>query len=361
MMNDEIMPSRVLVALSGGVDSAVAAALLAEAGHEVVGVMLHLWMPPQCHVVNRCCSPEAVERARHLAARIGFPFHVLDVAEEFKQTIVDPFVADSAAGRTPNPCVHCNARLRWRVLLERAAAFGADRIATGHYARIDAGDDGKMSLLRGLDREKDQSYMLAGLGPDELRRTLLPLGGLTKTEVRRLAAARNLPCAETPESQDLCFMGDASPGEFVASRAPEAARPGDVLTRDGRVLGAHRGIASVTIGQRHGLGIPAGEALYVIEKSAVSNRVIVGTNDETHRSVFEVEAARWIAGAPPPGSITAAIEVRYRARPLTGKVTPLAADRFRVELEQPARAVTPGQVAVLYIGEAVIGSGTIAA
>ena len=287
------MPERVVVAMSGGVDSSVAAALLVEQGYEVIGVMLRLWsepLPPTlggslAAVTNRCCSVESVHDARSVADKLGIPFYVLNAEETFEREVVRPFIATYAAGRTPNPCLSCNRKIRFGYLLNYATrTLGARYLATGHYARIRRGEDGRYQLWRGADRGKDQSYVLSVLGQADLAQALLPVGEYTKPQVRGLAAERGLPTASRVESQDLCFVADGNYRRFLADHAPEAMRPGPILDTNGRQLGVHAGLPAYTIGQRGGLGIAAAQPLYVLALDITNNALIVGTGGELGRS-----------------------------------------------------------------------------
>lgn len=350
----------VLVAMSGGVDSAVAAALLVEQGYEVIGAMLRLWAEPGQDVTaaNLCCTPEAVERARQVATQLGIPFHLMSAEAPFKRQVVDYFVREYAAGRTPNPCIPCNRFIRFGLLLERALAMGADHIATGHYARVRR-VGARYQLLRGLDSAKDQSYFLHALTQDQLRHVIFPLGELDKDRVRDIARGRGLPVAEQPESQDICFLADGDYRRFLAQKAPRLFRPGPIRDTSGRVLGQHQGLPSYTIGQRKGLGISAPEPLYVLAIEPEENALTVGTADELGWNECRVEEMRYVSGEAPSQPFRAAAQIRYRAPAAPVVVTPLGRDRVRVSFESPQRDVTPGQFLVLYDGDVVLGGGAI--
>ncbi len=366
------MHERVVVAMSGGVDSSVAAALLVEQGYEVIGVMLRLWSeglsvsPPSRALLeetmqvgsNRCCSVESIHDARAVADRLGIPFYVINAEQPFKENVVDPFIQEYVAGRTPNPCLACNRRVRFGFLLTYARSLGARYLATGHYARVRRGADGLYQLWRGADRSKDQSYVLSVLGQAELAQALFPVGEYTKPEVRALAAARGLPTASRVESQDLCFIADGDYRRFLAEHAAQAIRPGPILDRQGRRLGTHRGLPFYTIGQRSGLGIAAPQPLYVLALDTTRNAVIVGTAAELGQRWLRAAQVNWIAGRPPAGPLEAAVQVRYRAEAVPATILP-GADTFEVHLDEPLRAVTPGQAAVIYDGEICLGSGII--
>ncbi len=359
------MAERVVVAMSGGVDSSVAAALLVEAGYDVVGVMMRLWAEPARAGVgdaptNRCCSLESVNDARAVADRLGIPFYVIDVGREFKDRVVDFFVDGYASGITPNPCLACNRRIRFGYLLDYARGLGAHYLATGHYARVRRGPDNAYQLWRGLDPGKDQSYVLSVLGQADLRQTLFPIGEYAKPAVRALAAARGLPTASRVESQDLCFLADGDYRRFLAEHVPDAVQPGPIVDRAERVLGEHRGLPYYTIGQRSGLGIAAAQPLYVLELDRVRNTVVVGTAAELGFDALRTGPVNWIAGAAPDEPLRCVVQIRYRARPAPAIVTPLADGGVDVRFDAPLRDITPGQAAVFYEGDQCLGGGVIA-
>jgi tRNA-specific 2-thiouridylase len=358
------MAGRVIVALSGGVDSSVAAALLVDQGYDVVGVMLRLWVEPPVGeesggAANRCCSLESLNDARSVAEQLDIPFYVINAEEPFRSWVVDPFVREYAAGRTPNPCLVCNRKIRFGYLSDYARSLGADYLATGHYARIRRGKDGRLELWRGADRAKDQSYVLSVLGQDDLRRAIFPVGEYTKAQVRAMAAERGLPTVSRIESQDLCFVADGDYRRFLERWAAEAARPGLILDRAGNRLGIHRGLPFYTVGQRSGLGIAASRPLYVLELRAESNALVVGPAEELERSSFETTSVNWISGRPPGAAFSGEVQIRYRASPAVAWVTPRPDLGVDVCLAKPLRGVTPGQAAVFYDGESCLGGGTI--
>jgi tRNA-specific 2-thiouridylase len=352
--------SRVLVALSGGVDSAIAAALLVEQGYEVVGAMLRLWAEPEPDGAqsNRCCTLEAVDQARRVTDRLDIPFYLINAEADFKEQVIDYLVAEYGAGRTPSPCVPCNRAVRFGFLLKRALALGVDLLATGHYARVRQ-IGGRYQLLRGRDSLKDQSYFLHALAQEQLAHVLLPLGELTKDEVRAIARDRQLPVAEQPESQDLCFVADGDYRRFLARSAPGLLQPGPIRDTSGRVLGQHQGLAAYTIGQRKGLGIAAAEPLYVLALVPEENALVVGTAEELGREECVVEGMHYIDGEIPTASFRATAQIRYRARPVDVTVTPMPGRRAQVHFASSQRDVTPGQFLVLYDGEIVLGGGAI--
>ena len=361
------MPEHTIaVAMSGGVDSSVAAALLAERhrpgvasqGRDTIGVTMRLATDNSADAA----AAEAVCRA------IGIPHHVVDVRDEFRRSVVEHFVAEYRAGRTPNPCVRCNRTIKWGVFAAKARELGAEWVATGHYARIERVHDGTVRLLRGLDGTKDQSYALWSLPQDALQRTSFPLGAMTKTEVRTLALEQALPTARMSESQDVCFVPGEDYGAFLVEWmnehgiASEALRPGPILDREGRHVGTHPGTAFITIGQRKGLGIALGRPVYVTRIDAPSRTVWVGEDEDLLTKGLQASDANWIAGEPPMSGAIVSARIRYLSHPAPARVYP-SADRegFRLEFDEPQRAVTPGQSAVLYDGDVVLGGGVIAA
>ncbi len=352
---------RVLVAMSGGVDSAAAAAFLVEEGHDVVGATLKLWCYGGAEASPRsCCSLRDIEDARASAAALGFRHYVLDEESDFDREVVRPFVRSYLAGETPNPCVRCNTHLKFGSLLTRARRLGFDAVATGHYARLEQTAGGPV-LARAADRAKDQSYVLWGLSRKDLASSRFPLGGRTKAEARAAARRAGLRVAEKVESQDICFVQGGHYGEFVSARAEGApqARPGEIVDLAGRALGEHRGAIHYTVGQRRGLGVAAGEPLYVVRVDAARNRVVVGSERDLHVEAMEVREVNWVSCDPPSGALEAEVKVRYRSRPAPAVVTPAGPGRVGVRFREPQRAVAPGQSAVFYRGEVVLGGGII--
>jgi tRNA-specific 2-thiouridylase len=352
---------RVLVAMSGGVDSAAAAAFLVEEGHEVVGATLKLWCYGGAEASPRsCCSLRDIEDARASAAALGFRHYVLDEESDFDREVVRPFVRSYLAGETPNPCVRCNTHLKFGSLLTRARRLGFDAVATGHYARLEQTAGGPV-LARAADRAKDQSYVLWGLSRKDLASSRFPLGARTKTEARAAARRAGLRVAEKVESQDICFVQGGHYGDFVSARAEGApqARPGEIVDLAGAVLGEHRGAIHYTVGQRRGLGVAAGDPLYVVRVDAARNRVVVGSERDLHIDAMEVREVNWVSCDPPSGALEAEVKVRYRSRPAPAVVTPAGPGRVGVRFREPQRAVAPGQSAVFYRGEVVLGGGII--
>jgi tRNA-uridine 2-sulfurtransferase len=347
-------PSRVLVAMSGGVDSAVAALRCAGGGGDVVATTLELWRDPDNDAEASCCSASAVRRARSLAHGMGLPHLTIDLRDEFRAGVVQPFLDGHAAGETPNPCVLCNGFVRLDALVELADRLGAAALATGHYARVT--DDGAGPLLRrAADDAKDQTYMLAGLSPATLARLRFPLGDLRKPEVRALAAGAGLAVARTPDSQDLCFLAGTGKREFLAKHGGLAHRAGDIVDEDGVVLGRHDGVQAFTVGQRRGLGLGGGTPLYVLSTDTASDRVVVGPRESLRTSRVAVRDARLHR----PSSVVDRVKLRYRSRPLPARAAG-DAPSLTVELDEPAYGAAPGQAAVLLSGDVVVGVGTIA-
>ena len=348
---------RVLVAMSGGVDSSVAAALLHEAGHELVGVTLHLWDADGAQQVGRCCAPEDRDDARRTCEHLGIPHYVLDEREAFRKHVVDPFVADYQAGRTPIPCVSCNRTVKLTYLADVARRFDATHIATGHYARLARAGDGHLRLLRGIDDEKDQSYFLFGLPQSTLERLVFPLGELRKSEVREAGRRLGVPNASKPESQELCFVPDGRIGDFI-ERQGTPTTPGNMVDSRGEVLAVHEGVANFTRGQRRGLGLGGGGARYVLRILPDRAEVVVGEESELYDAQLRATDAHWIAGRPAE-PFEAEVRIRYRHRGARADITPNGTG-FDVRFEEPQRAITPGQAAVVYRGDEVVGGGFIA-
>ena len=349
----------VVAALSGGVDSATAAALLVEAGQRVIGMTLRLYdaRGTAASSGGRCCGPRDMEDARQVCAHLGIPFYVVDLAAEFERRVMDDFVDSYLAGRTPNPCARCNQHIKFSPLLRRARALGAGAVVTGHYARLEPDAAGRMRLRRAVDPDKDQSYFLFAMPAEEMAAVRFPLGGMRKEEVRRRAAELGLPNAGKPESQEICFVPDGDYAGFVERRALVRPAPGPVEDQSGAAIGEHGGVHRFTVGQRRGLGFagPGGRPLYVTRIDPARRAVVVGERAGAERRAIEVEDVRWLAGDPPA---RAAVQVRHRGRPVLAEVEPLPGRRARLRLDD-ALVAAPGQAAVLYDGDTVVGGGWI--
>ncbi len=349
---------RVVVAMSGGVDSSVAALLLAQAGYEVIGVTLRLWTLDRPHAApmsRSCCSVEDIDDARRVCQAIGAPHYVVNAEREFRARVVDYFFAEYERGRTPHPCIACNDRIKFDFLLERSLQLGADAVATGHYARI-AQSDGVYRLLRASDPRKDQSYVLFGLGQEQLSRLLFPVGDLPKEEIRRLAAEAGLPVAAKPDSQEICFVPQGDYRELL-SRWMQPA-PGKIVDMDGQVLGTHPGVSFFTVGQRRGLGIASSEPRYVVDIDAATRRVVVGPEEALYAGGLRAGRVNWIAGNPPTMPLDVGVKSRYKSRE-TPATLYSGNGAVEVRFHEPQRAVTPGQAVVFYSGEEVLGGGFI--
>ncbi len=348
----------VIIAMSGGVDSSVAAALLVQAGYNVTGMMLKLWSDDCEDAENACCPPEAINQARQVASIIGIPFYVIDAKDEFKKLVVDSFIDSYRRGYTPNPCYTCNRQVRWGFLLNRIIDSGAEYIATGHYAIIERTEFG-FQLKKGIDYSKDQSYVLSGLNQDQLARSIFPLGDLFKTEVRELARKFSLPVAEKHDSQDLCFVGKAGYRDFLYRHSPELLTPGAIRNSSGRLLGNHNGLVNFTIGQRKGIGAGYSEPMYVLEKNSKTNEIIIGPKSELGKKHFSVQAVNWISGEIPNETLECEVKIRYKSQLLKAIVQKTSSSTLDVELTNDARDITPGQIAVFYQKDTVLGSGMI--
>lgn len=361
----------VAVAMSGGVDSSTVAALLAGRGERVVGLTMQLWnqrrlpgLAGDGPVAHRCCSLDDVYDARRVAEHLGFAFYVVNLERQFEQAVVRPFVDDYLAGRTPIPCVRCNTFVKFDDLLRLARQLGAERLATGHYARVRRTSTGRYELLRAVDRDKDQTYFLAGLTQHQLACAAFPLGEMTKAEVRDAARAARLPVADKPESQEICFVPAGNYVQFIEAYqteqgSPLAAEPGEIVTAGGAVLGRHQGLHRYTVGQRRGLGVAAGRPLYVVEIDTRRNRLVVGEDSELREEACELRDVNWIPGEPPAEPVEAEVKIRYRHPSSRARIEMLGPGRARLRFESPQRAITPGQAAAFYRGEVVLGGGWI--
>lgn len=348
----------MVVAMSGGVDSSVAAALLKEQGYDVTGMMLRLWSEPGKEDSNRCCTPDSMAQARRVAARLDIPFYVIDAKDVFRETVVQYFLDGYARGETPNPCLLCNRQIRWTFLLNHALALGADYMATGHYVRIRE-EDGKKVLLRAVDPSKDQSYVLHVLTQEKLKYALFPVGDYPKPEIRAIAEKFGLPTASRKDSQDLCFLAGEDYRGFLQRNAAEMLKPGRIETRDGELIGEHNGLANYTIGQRKGLGVASPVPLYVITKNAESNTLIVGTKEEMGTVELTARDVQWVNGETPVDPFRADVKIRYTAKEVPAWVKPLEGNQAQVKFDAPVRDATKGQAAVFYQGELMLGGGII--
>jgi tRNA-specific 2-thiouridylase len=351
---------KVVVAMSGGVDSSVAAALLKQQGYEVIGMMLRLWSEPGREASNRCCTPAAMNIARRVAGQLEIPFYAVNAQGRFRNVVVQYFLDGYAAGQTPNPCLACNRQIRWEFLLNRALALGADYMATGHYVRLTRNAGEPVRLFEAVDTHKDQSYVLHVLNQEKLKHAIFPLGELTKPEVRRIAVELDLPAATSKESQDLCFLAGQDYREFLQRHQPQLEQPGAIVDSAGRQLGEHAGLVNYTIGQRKGINIAAAEAYYVIAKNQERNTLVVGFLDELGNPELITEPIAWLSGSAPAAAFDADVKIRYSARKAAARVSPLADGGAAVTFSQPLRDITPGQAAVFYVNGEVLGGGIIA-
>ena len=351
--------AKILAAMSGGVDSSLAAALMLEAGHDVTGVTLHLWDDDQPGLgESLCCAADAAENARRVCALLGIPFYVWNYEREFRRHVIEYFVRSYSAGLTPNPCVECNRRIKFRAVLDRAAMLGFDGVVTGHYAQIRSTTDGRRELWRAIDIDKDQSYVLHMLGQRDLERLAFPIGGYSKADVRRMAAERGLPTADRPESQDICFVPNGDYRQLLEQEAPQALVPGPIVDQDGREIGRHEGLPLYTVGQRRGLGLGGGAVRYVLALDTARNALIVGPQQALLQHGFSVRDVVWVSGAAPQQR-DVLVQVRAHGTPLRAVLHELSAGHWQVELAEAQRAVSPGQAAVFYAGDQVLGGGWI--
>lgn len=348
---------QVAVAMSGGVDSSLATALLKEAGYRVIGITMQIWPSDELARFGGCCGLEAIEDAKKVAYQLGIPHYVVNFRDIFAREVIADFCQEYSLGRTPNPCIRCNQYIKFDALLKKARELGSSFIATGHYARIEQTADG-YRLLKAIDPAKDQSYFLYTLGQSELQHLLLPIGSLHKTEVRRQSAEIGLPTAAKRESQDICFIPDNDYREFIASRI--SLQPGEIVDSRGKVLGRHGGLARYTVGQRQGLGLTSTERLYVLRIDAANNRLVVGTPDQLLSNRLFAGKLSWVSGETPEEPINITAKIRHRSPEATAKLH-LNDGVAEVNFQQPQRAITPGQAIVFYQGDIVLGGGIIEA
>jgi tRNA-specific 2-thiouridylase len=351
--------ARIVVAMSGGVDSSVAAALLHEQGHEVIGLSMQLYDQRGGESFGSCCTLDDLHDARRVAGAIGIPHYIVNFERQFEETVISNFVREYANGRTPIPCAHCNSDLKFSTLLERALGFDAGHVATGHYARVEQRADGRWLLKRSVDREKDQSYFLFSLTQPQLARASFPVGALTKAAVREEARRLGLSTADKPDSQEICFVPSGDYAEFVARKEPAVARRGAIVNLAGEKLGEHAGVHRYTVGQRKGLGLSAPAPLYVLKIEPDSGTVTVGPRGALEQTRLEASGVNWIAEDAPAGWIAVKAQIRHRHAAAPAKVRAIGSGRAELLFDRPQTAITPGQAAVFFADDVVVGGGWI--
>ena len=354
--------SRVVVGMSGGVDSSVAAWLLKKQGYDVVGVTMQIWQdedPLQQEENGGCCGLSAVDDARRVASDLDIPYYVMSFKQEFRKDVIDYFIEEYESGRTPNPCIACNRYVKWEALLKRSLSIGADYIATGHYARIEKLENGRYALRRCAAGVKDQTYALYNLTQEQLSRTLMPVGEYSKDEIRRIAGEIGLNVASKPDSQDICFVPDGDYAAFIEQESGRKAQEGNFVTLDGKVLGRHKGIIHYTVGQRKGLGLALGYPAFVLEIRPETNEVVIGSYEESMTTTLRADRLNFMAVEDITEPVRAFAKIRYNHRGAWCTVERTGEDEIVCTFDEPIRAVTPGQAVVLYDGEYVLGGGTI--